>query len=466
MPTRQELDHAIRYAIEEDKIFMMETYKKWYPNIFQHASMDIRSATPDDYYIPNNLPCRVVENMRFEHKLACDEIACFPFKQYGKPCENNDPPQISYFGNVSTVSCQPICKYSRNPIDTEWWNDKCVLVNPLKKILVMFPEQVFGRQSIHSSHIGLDWVNGQMCLNESYCKAYGLEFNGRECEMSTAQYIGEFFLGSTVYRSIKTSSLQPPKPLPAPMNLNLKYVNPPVTVDEISDTTQSSEIAKDIVKDLSIDFGFDVTLHVVENILKKRAPKLILKAASSTIAKKVLTQAVIKNAAPLIAKSIIHMGKAISVTSIVFSIFSISTLIVDLVDPNMYNFLLTGKMIDNLNRRLDLRYFQREKNFNQTVTPNLVWDNILDLEDESFRWTHMTEKVEEYIQALHPNEITKPPPRAQFDVSTFREEKEIEYWNWTLHLIVLGMLLSLCIFWVQYIHVWIFMVWCGIFYFS
>lgn len=209
-------------------------------------------------------------------------------------------------------------------------------------------------------------------------------------------------------------------------------------------------LVKDLAMEISVDLGVDVSLHVVEKILKKRVPKLITKAASQVAFKAALTQAVLKNYAAMTSKAFVTMGKAVSGLATVFSIFGAVSFIVDLIDPQMYNYLLTGSMVDSINRRLDVQYFQLEDNFNQEVTPEYVWDYVLPHEDQSDQYTYFAEKVEEYLQALRPQDTVGPPPKP-----THRTSATIQQWTWTIHWILSAMLLMLCIMFVQWIHVWV-----------
>lgn len=456
MSSKHELEHAVRFAIEQTRLYMIIKYRQLYPDLFQHATFKIRPATNQDYYIPQALAltCHVMEDNYFTEP-GCKKVGCFPFKENGVPCIPTDPVQWSQLGNGHTLSCQPICQASDTTVDTEWWNDKCVMVNPLKKIVVMFPERVFGRTTTHQYHNGLTWDEGRVKLNADYCKAYGLDFDGNECVSSTEQTIFEILLGTTVYRSIKTAGMQPAvAPAPPPLPTDLNAIQSPVTVDELTDTTGSSELAKQIAMEISADVGLDIGMRTVEKILKKRVPKLIGKAASSIAVKTALTQAVLKNSAALVAKSFIHMGRAVGAASTILTPYSIVSLVVDLIDPHMYNYMLTGSMVDQLNARLDLQYFQKESQFNQPVTPEYIWDYVLVQPDESDRYSYMADRIEEYLQALRPADITQAPPTAKKE---YHYKKEIQRWNWTLHAVVACMLLALAIMWVEWIHVW-----CGI----
>ncbi|KAG8175200.1 hypothetical protein JTE90_022623 [Oedothorax gibbosus] len=433
-------------------MYMFHLYEQLYPDLFGHGSYSTRPATNDDYYIPTALAksCLVVEEMTFDQE-GCNSVGCFPFKHLGEPCTANDPVQFTQVGNTFSLSCQPICSSSDTTVDTEWLNDQCVMVNPYKKLVVMFPEKIFQRPTPHQYHSGLSWDHGQIKLNAPYCRAYGLDFNGRECTMTVGQRILEFFYGTTIFRNMRTANLRPIRPtIPPPAPTDMKAIQAaPVSLDNVVDV-DSEQLAKDIATEMSADFGLDVGFHVVEKILKKKIPQLISKAAVRASVREAIKHAVIKNAAAITSKTFVTMGRMVSGISAVFSVFSVASLIVDLIDPQMYNYLLTGAMVDKINRKLDLSYFQREDNFNQVVTPEYVWEYVLPQPDQSAQYLYFADKVDEYLSALRPTEKVTTLPKAQFTI-----DKEILRFNWSLHLMVVGMLLMLTIMWVEWIHIWV-----------
>lgn len=464
MTDRRQIQHALKYAKALDTIYMLEKYKKYYPNIFNYVEIKTRPATNDDYFVPNNLECLVVESLRFVDKKACDHLGCFPFKNLGEPCTDTDGPQLSSLGNTTTISCQKMCQRSKH-IDTEWWGDRCVQVNPLKKLVVMFPERVFGRKDYHKYHNGLDWIKGKIALNTRYCQAYGMEFNGYECTMTWGQQISEALLGTTVYRSAKTHSM-PKVTVPPSVKIDLIYQADPIMPEIVTDSEDSTQWVNEIVRDLGIDFGIDIGLHVVQNFLKKRAPRLLLKATTDVGVKKALSAAVMKNSSVMLAKGSIQLAKALGAASIVYTVYSLLGIVVDVIDPNLYSYLLTGKMIKNLNLRLDARYFQQEDNFNREITPDFVWDYVLDLENQSDRILYMAENINIYLQTLNtlPSGvvITEPPSSVNHFQSTQRRDDAI-HWNLTMHFVILGMLLVMSMIWKEWVHVWGVLVLLGIF---
>ncbi|GFW97241.1 baculo_p74_N domain-containing protein [Trichonephila clavipes] len=137
-------------------------------------------------------------------------------------------------------------------------------------------------QSKYPLHAGLDWRNGQIYLNKLYCQAYGLEFDGKECYSSVDQTIGEFFLGKTVYRALKTSVVQPPNyphipPVPSHPAVSLE-----VNLSDTIPLSDTSKVARAVTAELLAGFGVDIAAYVVKKILRKKAPQLLLKAASNT----------------------------------------------------------------------------------------------------------------------------------------------------------------------------------------
>ena len=458
MASRDELHHAMQYAQHETCIYMFSKYQDLYPDWFQHAAIQMRPATPDDYYLPAALKdsCRVVDGTTFNRK-GCSLSGCFPFKALGEPCQPTDPLQWTQVGNTFSLSCQPLCASSDTTVDTEWWDGRCVMVNPYKKMVVMFPESVFQRPDRNTYHGGLTWDRGQVALNARYCEAYGLLFDGRDCLMTGGQRFGEIMLGTTVFRNLKTAHMQPVAPIvPPAVPTYFQPVEAPVSADELTDTSLADKVAQDIMVDLAADLGMDIGLHVVQNILKKRVPQLVAKASTHVAFRAALQQAVLKNAAAITTKAFVAMGRTVSSFATVFGAFSLVSVIVDVVDPQMYNYLLTADMVDKLNQRLDWQYFQKEANFNQTVTPEYVWDYVLPPQDQSDQYLFFAQRVKDYLTALRPEEKVSTPPK-----STFTMRRTMKKWTWTLHGVLVGMTVLLAIMWIQWIHVWV----CVVFFF-
>ncbi|GFT26018.1 baculo_p74_N domain-containing protein [Nephila pilipes] len=440
----------------------MDVYRQRYPQYFQHVTIQVRPATPKDYYLPPSLAgqCIVVEKIYFT-KSGCKRLSCFPFKSNGEPCTQTDPVQWTRLGNQFVLSCQLSCREMHTPIDAEWWGTRCVMVNPLKKVLATFPEQLFGMQSKHPLHVGLDWKEGQIHLNKLYCRAYGLEFDGHDCYAPTGQTIGEFFLGKTVYRALKTSPIQPPDvPPPGPVP---QQPPTPLSVD-LSGTMplpDTSQVAQEVASELLADFGVDIAAHLVEQILRKKAPQLLLKAAGNIPMQSALTQAVLNQTLSLSVRSLSTAGKIVAGASNVLALYSVISIILDVVDPFHYENVLTGKMVENINERLDLVYFQREKDFNPEVTPEMLWDNLLGEENESERYEYMANKIQEYLQALQANDKINYATTLPV-LSHFHNKKENQQYQWTLHLIIVSMLVMLGLLFVQWVHVWAVVVLLGV----
>ncbi|GFY55237.1 baculo_p74_N domain-containing protein [Trichonephila inaurata madagascariensis] len=358
--------------------------------------------------------------------------------------------QWTRLANTLVLSCQPSCREMTTSIDAEWWGSRCVMVNPLKKVLASFPEQIFGMQSKHPLHAGLDWRNGQIYLNKLYCQAYGLEFDGKECYSSVDQTIGEFFLGKTVYRALKTSVVQPPNYAHIPPIPSHPAVSLEVNLSDTIPLPETSQVAREVTTELLADFGVDIAAHVVEKILWKKAPQLLLKAAGNFPIQSTLTQAVLNQTLSLSVKSLTTAGKIMAGASNIMAVYSV---ILDILDPFHYENVLTADALDAINKRLDLVYFQRKNNFNPEITPEMVWDNLLGEEDESDLYEFMANKIQEYLTALQANDKinyeTTLPVLKHLNMS-----KQNQYYQWTLRLVIVLMMVILGMLFVQYVQVW------------
>ncbi|GIY89206.1 baculo_p74_N domain-containing protein [Caerostris extrusa] len=392
---------------------MLDWSKIHYPHIFYNAQLESRQATHQDYYIPPSLAsqCVVVTKTSF-NETACHRLACFPFKQNLEPCTELDSVQWITMGNTFALACQPSCHTKDNQLDTEWRNGQCVQVNPYKKIVALFPERLFEIESKHSFHRGLDLIHGHLSINETYCKAYGLEMSRDECYSDLDQKIAEFFLGKTVYRAIKTANLKlpdmgPDPPIPGYFNY-VRRVKRMVSLD-IQDVP-SSEIAQEVAIEIAADVGTDLALWIVEHILKKQAPKLLSQATTNIAIKSALTQAVLRSYTSSAVVMMQMAGKAIGKASSIFAVYSMISMVIDIVDPYNYEKVITAKMLDEIDYKLDLRYYGREEGFDRIVTPEFIWDHVWVFQDQSHRHEFMAEKIMEYLTALHTEPASELEP--------------------------------------------------------
>lgn len=446
-PSKRELEHAVRYATERTKIHLMDFYKHEHPSIFQFATMQTRPATSKDYYVPPSLAdqCIVVTETKFE-RGGCLRAACFPFKENLEPCDDSDAPRWIPFGKHYTLACQPAC-LEKTSVDTYWQNETCYLLNPLKKMLAIFPETLFGNSTKHPLHFGLDWHDDHLRLNSDYCRAYGLVFDGDDCVPAKGQTITEMIFGKTVVRSFilphKSRVTRPPPP-PLPDYVHHKkrktrQVEDPAAVQV--------ETVLEIAKDLSVDFGIDVGFWLVKHVLTKKVPKLVARASSNVIFKSVLAQAVMKTYANVAIQAAKILGTTVGVMSNVFTVYSLVSVILDLVDPYTLDNVLDSATLKKIDFKLDLEYYQKEMGNNQEVTPEFMWDHVLNPGDESDRYLFMAEKVTEYIAALHSRPDT-------IDLPAFRSEQHHHHWHGNFQMIVIGILVVLTMVCWNWVHVW------------
>jgi hypothetical protein len=447
--SKTELDHAVRYAIEATKLFLMEQYTRLYPHIFTESRIETRLATMNDYYVPDSIAgqCIVVVKTFFT-ETGCHRLACFPFKSNMEPCEETDDPQWIPLGKGFTIACQPHCRETTQAIDTEW-RKRCVEVNPYKKILAMLPEHAMGRKA--KQHGGLDWVNGHIRLTAEYCKEYGLDFDGYECTSTTGQQILEWFIGKTVYRTIKKSSSSirgtPPVNAPPYFNYPQHTLQRLVSTDNDTETMNFSKLAKDIAIELGIDFGVDVSATVVERLLTRHVPKLLDRALNNISIKTAVKQSVLQSSALILRSFSMATGKMIGMASNILTAYGIVAAVLDVIDIYDYDKVLDGRTVDEIDFKLDLRYFGREDDFDRTITPEYVWDNVLVSVDLSDRYEFMAEKISEYLSALHTKPIKLPPIKK--NVLPIQNR-----WNLILHWSLVSVLAVLSLLWSKWIHVW------------
>lgn len=336
--SKQELNHALRYAREATKEFLMERYRTYYPHIFQHAVLEKRPATSRDYFIPPTLAkkCMVVTRTYFK-EMGCLQLSCFPMKRNLEVCTEQDAPRYEQIGHRFYLACQPICHNQNNPVDAEWVRGKCLLANPLKKMLAMFPEQLFERSSRHVFHGGLELVEGELTLNNTYCEAYGLDFKKDDCHLSTGQSVAEWFLGRTPYRAIKTANLKPwakknKPPLPRYL-LNAVIARKRRTRAVVVEEAIDKKLFNEMMRDLAMDYGIDVSAAGLELFLRKKAPGLLSKAVNHLPIRVALKEAVRNAVIPFGTQS---LSMAVGAAGSVYAIYNLVSLILDALDPFDY----------------------------------------------------------------------------------------------------------------------------------
>lgn len=402
---QREQFHAVRYATEATHIHALETCRVQYPHLFGDAVIQTRPAHSRDYYIPPALAdrCLVLERVAFG-ETGCKRLGCFPFQENVQLCEKKNEPRWIQLGQTFTLACQPACHEYPNPIDTEWSNGECLLSNSLKKVLAIMPEKMFERASRHKFHGGLDIANGHLKLNAVYCQAYGLDFDNGDCYASTAQTIGEYILGMTVIRQIKTSTIAQdswklnPPPLPEYLNYTstrrIKRSTddaPPVLLD--------ADFYKNLATDISVDLGIDVTVSTVKEILRKKVPKVVNLAVQNIGMKIAMKQAVISSLKQLSTQTFSTLGSLMGVAGNVFAVYSLISTVIDVVDPFDYRYVLSKDQLDKIDRVLDTTFYQGSE-IRPVVTPLALLDLLKREEDESERYEYMAERINEYLEAL------------------------------------------------------------------
>lgn len=460
--SQPELEHAKRYAVEATKLFLLDYYKKHYPHYFGNVTMTTRPATRRDYYVPPNLAdrCIVVEKMTFD-EVGCQRLACFPYKRDLAFCEPHDPPHWLQIGNHFTVACAPSCREQTHSLDTAWRNGKCVQVNPLKKMLALFPEQLFERTSRHPLHGGLDVVDDALRLNETYCLAYGLDLEGDDCAASTAQWVGEFFIGSTAYRAIKKAGVPswektPPAQLPDYLNYRPPAKRKKRSYDGAEDPSVA-EVFREIAVDIAFDTAVDVTVDTVAAILKKKVPRLLTRSLDSIAVKTVLQDLVKKFAIREFSRASLLVGKALSTVSSVYAVYGVVMVVLDTIDPFEYNKVLNRYALAEIDRNLDAQHFGELGRFPE-ITPEDVWDgDVLDEDDESERYAFMSERMQEYLDALYklPAAGGQPDPAPVWSrYVPERDERKEDPWKHWIHGGILFMMMGVMVVYIRWMHVW------------
>jgi hypothetical protein len=454
-----ELEHAVRYATECTKLYLFNDYSQRYPHLFAHATIRTRPADSGrDYFVPDALAgsCIVVEETFFQEP-ACRQLACFPVKNDQlESCGGSSEPSWVPLGTQHVLACQPACfdPRFRYKMDTAWIANKCVEVNPYKKMFAMNPELLMDLRT-RKNHGGLVWKDGRLYLTREYCLAYGLDFDGQDCFETQGQTVGEFFFGKTLYRTIRNEieTVTPLQRDPPPTVDASSYFDayPPIEdIDPIIVSTvrladdDTSVLASSIIKDLSIDFGLDLSEDVVKHLLKKKIPKLVHKALKDVVVKSAVKQMVIRSTSQIAIRLSTMAARSLGGISHILLVVGIVSMVLDVIDPKDYDKVLDAARLERIDRKLDATYFGHAINQLRVVTPEYVWDYVLNEEDESERYEYMAEKIREYLAALRLQPQVDIPKNLPPVVVRKRRTKRVR--PWSLYAVVGTLLMLMLIF--------------------
>lgn len=452
--------HAMMYADHATKIYQLEKFKQMYPRLYIHAVLETRLADSSrDYYVPPALrdPCLVVEKLAWNSE-GCQFIACFPFKSYEEPCQPDvDSMQWVRLDNTLYVpACQPACDRGLS-LDTRYRDGDCYVSNQAKKLYVMYPERYMGKIAKHV-RLKYDEENERLVLDEIYCKAYGLQYDreAQDCYLPTSQYVAELFIGSSVFRRrllnpkvskfllFNINNAPPPNP-PAEqfeevwkkvprssetIDLNKTTDDARTALETDLDPEKSPEsianIATDVIANVAADLGIQVTAEAVKHrwltrISAKFARKILVRkglkhAFLHGVAKTVGSKISVRSATAVTtahlatkAASTLALRSTVSAASSAFAIYGIASLVLDIFDPFEYGRVLNKQQVDEIDRLLDLRYFETNNFRNVRMTPEDVWNVLQDEDDVEDELTYYGDRFDEYLEALQ-----KVPEHRQF----------------------------------------------------
>ena len=457
------VEFAHNYALEHQ----YQHFLKKYPHIFKYVNNNTRQATNKDYYVPSSIQneCKVY-SITF-NETGCRKIGCFPKTKILTDCTKSDPTEYITIGSNFYLSCQPACHEISRSIDTEFKNGKCWQANTEKKIFALFPEKIHNVEVYQPMHKGLDIQNGDLTINKDYCAAFGLSFDKNECIAPIGQEIGEFFLGSSVYKSIKKASIKSsfnlaPPPVPydvqnlnnwlegsQSLKLNSQYQSnksmPYIPSETLSTVYQN--LVKDLTTDISVDLSIDHTLKVMKN----RIPRSVIKFSNMAIDRKIIQSAMVKaiSQSHSLAFSQVARGlfTTLSKVNIIMSIFGTISTIVDVFDPFNYNYVLDKDTISKVNQYLDYTFY-RSNNRNVEITPEKIW-NILE-SDMSMYVEKLEEKIDHYLKAVVLEDYNARNV-VQKKISDKKKMKTEYNWHKIFHIFFVMVLLITAVLFIQYI---------------
>lgn len=460
--------HALRYANETTRLFLMDRFRRQFPHLFQNATLVSRPATAADYYVPPSLAAKAVVVVSTAlDEVGCLRLSCYPYKQAWEVCTPQDPVQWITIGSRYELACQPSCR--DHAIHAEWTGGRCVVANPLKKMVATLPEKLFERRAYrHVFHGGLDVEEGHLQFNALYCEAYGLTLKNGECTTARGQGFFEFLLGMTPVRAALTARVQPyvaplpPPPVPAYLR---NYVIPPppppprkrrkraTPQQRAAGKGAMAGIEQEIALELVRELGEQVTEWAVKTFLAKKAPHLLSKAVDRVAAKLVIKQAMAAAVKRLGLVTLKSMAKSVTGVTWVLAVYDLVIGIVDLIDPMDFNKYLSKADLEALDRTLDYQYFE-DRPVRPELTPDYLWTHELLERDQSDTFEYRVERVSEYLSAVKQ---TPPPTQLKKEATTAMfvwQDEEVANWNrklfWSLGIV------ALCVvaLFIEWIDVW------------
>lgn len=457
------VEFAHNSAFEHQYLYFLNKY----PHIFKYVDIQSRPATNKDYYVPASIAneCKIY-SVSF-NEIGCRKISCFPKTGDLKDCTETDPTTFIAIGDTFHLSCQPACHEISKLFDTEFKDGKCLLMNTDKKIFALFPEQAHGVEIYQPLHQGLNLnKDGNLVINKDYCTAFGLNFENEECIAPVGQEIGEFFLGSTIYRSMKklkpSTNLKVSPPVPNDVqNLNIWLEGSPriqkstsyqsnITMPYIPPETLS-EIFKNLSKNLALDVGVDISTEYTLKVMKKRIPKAIMKHTNTAIGTKVFQSALMKTIVQSHVRTLASVSKsvlgALSALNIAIGIFGAVSTIVDLFDPFNYNYVLDKETLSKINKHLDYTFY-RSNNKIVEITPDNVW-NVME-DDMSLYMDKLEEKIDYYLNAVALEDYDTRL-KTQKEISERKKIKNQYNWHKVFHVFFVMVLIIISLLFIQYV---------------
>lgn len=426
METFMDFINAEIYADHCTRVYMYNKYLKSHPHIFRHSTLKERPATSKDYYVPPKIADKCIVSDASFDEIGCQKIACFPKKRNLENCKIGEDTVMLTLGQWHTMACQPACQFISTFVDTDFRDGKCFLSNLYKKAFALFPEQVEGSQTVQPMHVGFNLTNGDLHINSTYCKYYGLGYKPStgDCAESPHQTVLETIIGTSFYRSIQRSKYKhktyPLPPVPPYMQNAaawLEGMQPPKSRSKRN--VSAADITQDLVREVAIDFNIDITLNQLSKIFKKRVPrtlqaisaKLYASKTASNLTKIALADVALKSQFNIATNVSKVVGRGFSAASSIFSVFSIISFIVDLFDP--FNFLgvLDKTTLAKINDRLDFEFFGNHIK-NIEISPDHIY--FLLEEDQSDYANFKIERMHEYMMALAPDRQLPAPKKEPF----------------------------------------------------
>lgn len=376
--TTQDLTNAIYYGVRNCEKIKLQNLKNEGHEIFKNVKIE-DTAWPNWFHLPEKL--KHVSN--FTSSLAsssdCERLTCYPFESITKLCTDKSETKMFKINEKNYTACQKNCfVFNKKELlfPELYWDESsksCNFANTDFKTWCLFPqfrskEQVKGLTNVSP----FDWYDKEQrcCITKKYCDYFKLEYDDvqKKCKQSKELKILESIFGKYLTRYTKDAfdKIQNDSVNNRILNLsNLDQSDASIPNDtddhNPDDPDDPDQLLVEGLIDLGLDYGDDLNTFML--IIAKRISKSLLKRVSVKSFVKLGKILTLKTVTKIMIRYFtIHAIKIVAITltkialttfSALFAVTEIISLIstiVDVIDPEGYDNMMTLKSMSMLEK--------------------------------------------------------------------------------------------------------------------